>query len=210
MGSCNGVARIAFVVTLGYILFATFKLSALQLGRGRSFARWASGKPRIDTSSHAWLIDSSLDRSLGRACIKGNSIAYKLNNLLSMFRMRLGNLLDAANLENPYLATSLSSSAMAVRKRSLPVEEAESLVKQWQAIKAEALGPTHMIHSLFQLLDGPMLVQWQALADEAKTRSCFWRFVFLQLSVIRAEIFLLEEAAELVDESQLKNPNYYR
>ena len=44
----------------------------------------------------------------------------------------------------------------------------------------------------------------------------------LQLSVIRAEILsdeigaemaeievLLEEAAELVDESQLKNPNYY-
>lgn len=45
----------------------------------------------------------------------------------------------------------------------------------------------------------------------------------LQLSVLRAEILIdgvgqemaeieaiLEEAAELVDESQLKNPNYYR
>ncbi|GFY95619.1 plastid division protein [Actinidia rufa] len=220
--SCNGVGRIAFVMALGCILFATFKLSALQLGRGRSSARWASGKPGIDTSSHAWIVDSSLDRSLGRACIKGNSIAYKLKNLLSMFRMQLGNHLDAANLQNPYLATSLSSSVMTVRKRPMPVEEAESLVKQWQAIKAEALGPTHMIHSLFQLLDGPMLVQWQALAEKAKTRSCFWRFVLLQLSVIRAEILsdeigtemaeievLLEEAAELVDESQLKNPNYY-
>ncbi|XP_057514208.1 plastid division protein CDP1, chloroplastic-like [Actinidia eriantha] len=220
--SCNGVGRIAFVMALGCILFATFKLSALQLGRGRSSARWASGKPAIDTGSHAWIVDSSLDRSLGRACIKGNSIAYKLKNLLSMFRMQLGNHLDAANLQNPYLATSLSSSVMTVRKRPMPVEEAESLVKQWQAIKAEALGPTHMIHSLFQLLDGPMLVQWQALAEKAKTRSCFWRFVLLQLSVIRAEILsdeigtemaeievLLEEAAELVDESQLKNPNYY-
>lgn len=61
------------------------------------------------------------------------------------------------------------------------------------------------------------------MADEAKNRSCFWRFVLLQLSVIRAEILLdragaemaeiealLEEAAELVNETQLKNPNYYR
>lgn len=61
------------------------------------------------------------------------------------------------------------------------------------------------------------------MADEAKNRSCFWRFVLLQLSVVRAEIFLdgfgaevaeiealLEEAAELVDETQVKNPNYYR
>lgn len=65
--------------------------------------------------------------------------------------------------------------------------------------------------------------QWQALADAAETSSCFWRFVLLQLSVLRAEILvdengkelaeieaILEEAAELVDESQPKNPNYYR
>ncbi|CAN4085435.1 unnamed protein product [Withania somnifera] len=63
---------------------------------------------------------------------------------------------------------------------------------------------------------------WQSLSEAAKTRSCFWRFVLLQLSVLRAEILtdgigqemaeieaILEEAAELVDESQLKKPNYY-
>lgn len=61
------------------------------------------------------------------------------------------------------------------------------------------------------------------MADAAKTRSCFWRFVLLHLSVLRADILsdavgkemaeieaLLEEAAELVDASQPKNPNYYR
>lgn len=65
--------------------------------------------------------------------------------------------------------------------------------------------------------------QWQDLADAAKTKSCFWRFVLLQLSVLRADIFsdttgaetaeidiLLEEAAELIDENRQKNPNYYR
>lgn len=76
--------------------------------------------------------------------------------------------------------------------------------------------------------DGPsffplLLLQWRALADSAKARSCYWRFVLLQLSILRAEILSdrlgtevaevearLEEAAELVDESQPKNPNYYR
>lgn len=218
----NVVGRITFVMALGCILFATCKPSALQLWRVRCSTRSASGKPGIDTSSHAWTLDSSLDRNLGPDCIKRNSVAYKLKKLLSMFTMWLGNHPDAANLQNSCLAASLSSSMTAVYKRPMPMEEAESLVKQWQIIKAEALGPSYKVHSLFQVLDGPMLIQWQALADAAKARSCFWRFVLLQLSVIRAEIFsdgiggemaeieaLVEEAAELVDESQLKNPNYY-
>lgn len=70
---------------------------------------------------------------------------------------------------------------------------------------------------------GLCLYQWHALADAAKARSCHWRFVLLQLSILRAEILSdvsgsemaeveahLEEAAELVDESLSKNPNYYR
>ena len=65
--------------------------------------------------------------------------------------------------------------------------------------------------------------QWQALAEAARAKSCFWRFVLLQLSVLRADIFsditgtetaeidiLLEEAAELIGENQPKNPTYYR
>lgn len=65
--------------------------------------------------------------------------------------------------------------------------------------------------------------QWKALAESAKARSCYWRFVLLKLSILRAEVLsngidvemaeieaFLEEAAELVDESQPTNPNYYR
>ncbi|KAG5536022.1 hypothetical protein RHGRI_023722 [Rhododendron griersonianum] len=215
LGSYNVFGKIAFVMALGCILFATLKLSAMQLWRVRSSARWASGK--------AGITDSSLDRSLGPAFISGNSIAYKLKKLTSVFKMQIGrNHPDAANLRSSGITASLSSSVKAVYKSPMPMKDAESLVKQWQAVKAEALGPGHKVHSLFQVLDGPMLAQWQAVADEAKNRSCFWRFVLLQLSVIRAEILLdgagaemaeiealLEEAAELVDETQLKNPNYY-
>ena len=66
-------------------------------------------------------------------------------------------------------------------------------------------------------------LQWHDLADAAKARCCYWRFVLLELSVLWAEILsngigaemaeidaLLVEAAELVSESEQKNPNYYR
>lgn len=73
---------------------------------------------------------------------------------------------------------------------------------------------------LYCLLFG---LQWQALADAAKAKSCYWKFVLLQLSVLRAELLSdkfgamaleievhLEEAAELVNEAEPKNPSYYR
>uniref|UniRef100_A0A5B7BJ74 Uncharacterized protein n=1 Tax=Davidia involucrata TaxID=16924 RepID=A0A5B7BJ74_DAVIN len=218
----NVAGKLTFVTVLGYVLFVTLKISGMQLLRMRSVSRWPSDKPRMNTSSLPWTIDTSLDKSMGAACSKENSIACRLKKLVSMLKMQLRNCPDASNLQNSCLAASLSSSMTAVYKRPLPVEEAETLVKQWQAIKAEALGPSHQVDSLFEVLDESMLVQWRALADAAKDRSCFWRFVLLQLSVLRAEILsdgigaeiaeieaLLEEAAELVHESQPKNPNYY-
>jgi len=110
----------------------------------------------------------------------------------------------------------------AFSRTQMKFREAESLVRRWQSIKAEALGPNHEIHRLSEILAEPMLSQWQALAESAKSSSCFWRFVLLHSSIVHAEISsddigweiaeveaVLEEAAELVDESQLKNPNYY-
>ncbi|CAI0400236.1 unnamed protein product [Linum tenue] len=90
-------------------------------------------------------------------------------------------------------------------------------------VKAEALGPEHQIQSLSELLAESMLDQWQELADAAHSKSCYWRFLLLDLSILKADVVsdgfgmetaeieaLLEEAAELVDESQQKkNPNYH-
>ncbi|XP_059643714.1 plastid division protein CDP1, chloroplastic [Cornus florida] len=216
LGSYNVVGKIAFVTVLGCVLFA------VRLWRMGSASRWTSKKLRMNTSSVSWTMDSSLDQSVGPSYIKGISIAGILQKLLSGFKPQLRNCPDAANLQNPCLAASLSSSMTAVYKRPMAMEEAETLVKQWQATKAEALGPNHKVHNLFEVLDESMLLQWEALADAAKDRSCFWRFVLLQLCVLRAEILsdgiglemaeieaLLEEAAELVDDSLPKNPNYY-
>lgn len=66
--------------------------------------------------------------------------------------------------------------------------------------------------------------QWQDLASSAKNGGCFWRFVLLKLSIIRADILVvdehgveaaeieavIEEAAELVNDFQPKKPSYYR
>lgn len=155
LGSYNVVGKVAFVMALGCILFA-IKLPALQFWRVRNSARWASGK--------AGIVDSSLDRSLGSACISGNSIAYRLKKLTSVFSMQIGrNYPDDANSQSSGIAASLSSSGTAVYKCQMPTKDAESLVKQWQAIKAEALGPGYKIDSLFQVLDGPMLAQVNSL-----------------------------------------------
>lgn len=208
------VGRVTFVTVLGCVVLMTFKLSGLKFGRMRTTSRLASHKSIVETSSLARTTDPSLDCR--------SSITYKLKKLLVKVTKQLRNRSDGGNLQSSGLAANLSSSMAAVDRSPMPMQEAEMLVKQWQAAKAQALGPSHQIDSLSEVLDDSMLVQWQGLADAARLKSCFWRFVLLQLSVIRADILsdstgiemaeieaLLEEAAELVDESQPKNPNYY-
>jgi hypothetical protein len=202
-GPTNLFGNAVKITALGCILFATFKLIRTQ------FRRMRFNAPVTCSSSLEWSRDSTLDRS------NSGSIANRLKKLL-VYKMQLSKYPKAADLKNSSAATSL------LYKRPMDIDEAEALVKQWQSAKAEALGPNHLIQNLFDVLDEPMLAQWQDVADAAKTRSCFWRFVLLQLSVIRAEISSdglgkemaeieahLEEAAELVDVSQPKNPNYY-
>ncbi|KAJ6764873.1 PLASTID DIVISION PROTEIN CDP1 CHLOROPLASTIC-RELATED [Salix koriyanagi] len=214
--------KIGFVGVLGCIVFITFKLSGMNVRRMRNASRVTSDRPSMGTSSLAWTTDSSLDRSVHPVYSSRSGIFGRVINLLSMIKVQFGNRSDTKILQGSGLAASISSSIATISRKQMPVEEAEALVKHWQAIKAEALGPGHQVHSLSEVLDESMLAQWQALADAAKSQSSYWRFVLLQLSILQAHIFsdgygveiaeieaLLEEAAELVDESPQKNPNYY-
>ncbi|KAF8407429.1 hypothetical protein HHK36_006562 [Tetracentron sinense] len=215
------VERISFVMILGCFVFTAFKILGMQFGLMGSVSRWNSTKPKVGTTAIAWTTDPSLDHNSDPACIDGSNIG-RLGKLLSMFKKPLKNPLDAGTMQSSGSTDGLSPFMTTLHKRPMPIEEAESLIEQWQAIKAEALGPSHHVHSLSEVLADSMLSQWQDLANSAKVRSCFWRFVLLQLCVLRADIVsdgrggemaeieaLLEEAAELVDESQPKNPNYY-
>ncbi|XP_059304509.1 plastid division protein CDP1, chloroplastic [Lycium ferocissimum] len=221
LGLNSIVEKIIFVVSVGCVIFVSFKLMNMQLWRTKNGSGWWPNTPRM-TSSHPWKTDFPQDPSYRHASNKRSGVIEKLKKLLPNFTMQMGQHPQVSGRQNSFFAAGLSPSATAAYKTPMPIEQAETLIKKWQTIKAEALGPDHNIDGLFDVLDEPMLVQWQALSEAAKTRSCFWRFVLLQLSVLRADILtdgigqemaeieaILEEAAELVDESQVKNPNYY-
>ncbi|XP_022718471.1 plastid division protein CDP1, chloroplastic-like isoform X2 [Durio zibethinus] len=203
----NVTERVTFIAVLGCIIFTSFKLLGMRLSGIRHMSIWAGSKPHMNTSSLTCKRDSSFVYNVGSTHIKKSGIGGRIKKLLEVGKVQFMNPSDARNSLSACLPASLSTSVTAVDRKQMPVEEAEALVRQWQAIKAEALGPKH---------------QWQALADTAKARCCYWRFVLLQLTILRADILLdinkgetaeiealLEEAAELVDESQPKNPNYY-
>ncbi|GAU41824.1 hypothetical protein TSUD_299900 [Trifolium subterraneum] len=211
--------RITHVTILGCIAFASMKLLGMNLGKNFTGSNWASTKAHNSTS---WTANSSVNYSVGPTNMRRSSIANKLKRIMSTVKLQFLPQSDAGSRSDLHSALTSSSSPLNVYRRLMPVEEAETLIREWQTIKAEALGPSHEVNGLAQVLDESMLAQWQALADAAKEKSCHWRFLLLKLSVLRADILsdgngsdiaeieaLLEEAAELVDSSQQKNPNYY-
>ncbi|KNA09829.1 hypothetical protein SOVF_149940 [Spinacia oleracea] len=204
------VGHITFVTILGCIVFATSKMLGRQGGHVYDY-RLANRKT----------LSSTLGDHSGHNGMHSN-FAAAMQQFLSTLKLRSKNHPNTGNRKISSVTAGLSSPTPTIYERVMTLEEAEDLVNQWQVIKAEALGPDHQIDSLFDILDDTMLLEWQALADAAKDKSCFWRFVLLQLSVLRADVFLdatgtetaeidvlLEEAAELIDENQQKNPNYY-
>ncbi|GAB2227980.1 hypothetical protein Droror1_Dr00009809 [Drosera rotundifolia] len=200
-----------FVAVLGCIVFVTCRLMGMHC-RKLPQALWLGRACRMENSSFS---------TYKRDSISDDYPADRIKNLISLAFSSLRNSPSGRSQKDLCLTASLSSTLPAVRCRVMPVKEAEALVREWQAIKAEALGPNHQVHLLTDVLDDSMLHQWEGLGDAAYDKSCFWKFVLLQLSVLRAEIFsdslgperaeievLLEEAAELVGESLEKNPNY--
>ncbi|WCJ34713.1 Plastid division protein CDP1 chloroplastic [Euphorbia peplus] len=213
------VGKTTLMAVLGCILFFTLKLSVTNLKRTMTSSNW---KPRMTNSSLVYRTDPSHNCNIGYSSITGSSFSSKMDKLWAIVKRKFQKQSYPAKLKSSELAADLSSRMEIVSRKPMPAEEAEALIKHWQTIKAEALGPSHEVHSLTEVLDGLMLSQWQALADAAKARPCHWRFVLLRLSVLQADVLsdvygvemaeieaLLEEAAELVDECQQNNPNYY-
>ncbi|KAK1431477.1 hypothetical protein QVD17_07936 [Tagetes erecta] len=203
----NNVVRYMSIMTVAVCIgCATFNLMGVRFLGPRRVSSWAHSGSRVNTGSLSHGV-------WGSAITKGNFIADSLRKLP---------LMQKKQVDSGYEAEVLKDSRTYARPISMNVEEAEKLVKKWQSIKADALGPNYQVHNLADVLDESMLLQWKGLAESAKERCCFWRFVLLQLSIIRADILsdergkemaeieaLVEEAAELVDDSYQKNPNYY-
>eukprot|EP00899_Mesostigma_viride_P001919 jgi/Mesvir1/11728/Mv00106-RA.3 len=92
--------------------------------------------------------------------------------------------------------------------------QAENVVREWQKVKAAALGSQHAMGVLEDALTGPMLAQWVDKCVEATKQGWFWSYQLKSLSVDavehapatndRATIFAsIVEAAQLAEK---KNP----
>lgn len=151
------LGKMIFATALGCVFMTSFKLLNLQLWRQGSISRWRTDERRIATSSPT-LTDSLKNLSYQRAAIKQNGIMRKIQKVLSLLKMQSGNRPESADMRIASLSSG-KSSVTSTYRLPMPVEDAEALVKQWQAIKAEALGPNHDILGLIEILEGSMLSQ---------------------------------------------------
>lgn len=204
------IGKIAYSALLGFVVFGTLKLLRFQ------FRHEKYGNPSRESASTSSLNESSapenyfITSSLRRHFESLSKLLWLRNRIYS-------------NREASDKCPAPTDPTAAIYKQKMDIQEAEALIKQWQDIKSEALGPDYQIDMLPEILDGSMLSKWQDLASLAKDQSCYWRFVLLNVNVVRADIILddvgageeaeidavLEEAAELVDESQPNKPSYY-
>lgn len=154
LAQINVVGRIITVSILGCIVFAVIQISGMNVSKMRSTSKWTSSKPNKFTSSLSWM-GNPTDYQRGPA----SSITIALKNLLSKADKQLRSHPGAWNPQISDRKTTSLSSVSALYKRPMPLEEAEALVKQWQIIKAEALGPNHEVQRLSEVLDEPMITQ---------------------------------------------------
>lgn len=204
------IGKLAYSALLGFVVFSTLKLVKFQFGHVRYT------NPSRESAS----VSSLNEASASEGSFITSGVRKHFENLSKL--LWLSDRLNSNSRESDKHPAANDITA-AVCKQKMDIQEAEALVKQWQDIKSEALGPDYQTDMLPEILDGSMLSKWQDLALLAKDQSCYWRFVLLNLNVVRAEIILdevgageaaeidavLEEAAELVDDSQPKKPSYY-
>ncbi|KAG0557218.1 hypothetical protein KC19_11G111200 [Ceratodon purpureus] len=98
--------------------------------------------------------------------------------------------------QHPRVAHLLKStppfvSITGVRKREAVEEEvpqmdarlAELMVRKWQNAKARALGSTHDVATLPEVLEGEMLKSWTIRASDVKRHGWFWEYALLGLNI---------------------------
>ncbi|XP_073525855.1 uncharacterized protein [Phyllobates terribilis] len=115
----------------------------------------------------------------------------------------------------------LPSNAKTWEITKMDARVAEEVVRKWQNVKSEALGPNHNVERLHQVLDGTMLKIWTDRAKESEERGRFWEYTLLNVTIDSVTMSLdgqyatveatLEEAASLTDVSHPElNDSYSR
>jgi curved DNA-binding protein CbpA len=71
---------------------------------------------------------------------------------------------------------------------SLTKEEAKSVVESWLAAKAAAMGETHDLNQLDQVLAEPILSQWKGDAEQVKAANTYLKYEHSNLEITSVEI----------------------
>ncbi|KAK9165263.1 hypothetical protein Scep_000454 [Stephania cephalantha] len=97
---------------------------------------------------------------------------------------------------------------------------AESLVRNWQNIKSQALGPQHCLSKLPEVLEGQMLKIWKDRAAEISVHGWFWEYNLLGLIIDSVTVSMdgkraiveatLEEVAKLTDTAHPERNDSHR
>ncbi|CAH9067845.1 unnamed protein product [Cuscuta epithymum] len=96
---------------------------------------------------------------------------------------------------------------------------AESLVRKWQDIKSQALGPNHCLEKLSEILDGQMLKVWTDRGAEIAQQGWFWGYTLQNLTIDSVTVSVdgrravveatLEESAQLTDPAHPEHNDSY-
>lgn len=155
------VGKVSYLLLVGCFIFGTFKLFSMQLGNCKISHKWVPSHPKISSASVIHMNPSPVTQSTSHA---DRSIFGPVVKLLVLLRKNLRLQTNEPTKQDLWRSGDLSSlttasaiSGTLLHTRQMPLEEAEALVKHWQEIKAEALGPNHQIQTLPDILDGSML-----------------------------------------------------
>lgn len=156
------LGRIACTTFVGCIILGVLKMLSAELGQPRISHTLKSSQSRMNNNACIWTFDNTSNVKSYSSIDK--SIFNQLKNLMALFKHSFSHPADRRKIEKPLLNYNLSSLAMAsagsgtaAYRKQMPFGEAERLVKQWQDIKAEALGPDHQIDTLPEILSESML-----------------------------------------------------
>jgi hypothetical protein len=97
---------------------------------------------------------------------------------------------------------------------------AELMVRKWQAAKARALGSSHDMAALPEVLEGEMLKSWTERVSDVKRNGWYWEYTLLGLNIDSVTVSddgrrataeaTLQEAARLVDRNNPEHNDSYR
>jgi hypothetical protein len=79
------------------------------------------------------------------------------------------------------ILTPAGSSGAAAQALDAPL--AAAVIRRWQAVKAAALGGRHDVGALNSVLDGPMLRQWRARAEDVRHNGFYWEYQLTGLAI---------------------------